>query len=365
MIPYLNLKAQYESIKEELKEAVTNVLASTDYVLGPEVAAFEEEFARFSQVKYGAGVNSGTSALHLALLALGIKPEDEVITVPFTFMATAAAIEYLGAKTVFVDIEEHTYCMDPEKLEAAITERTKAIIPVHLYGQMADMDPICDIARRYGLKVIEDCAQAHGAFYQGKPVGSFGDAACFSFYPGKNLGAGGEAGIMLSNERDIAERVRILRHWGQQDRYYHDQLGYNYRMDAMQAAILRVKLKKLAEWTDGRIRVARRYDEGLSQSDIITPYAAPDRKHVYHVYATRVSNRDQLHDHLNKLHIGVGIHYPIPLHLQRCMQHLKYGKGDFPVSEQVASQVLSLPIYPELSESDQDAILAAVLDFIN
>ena len=364
MIPYLDLKAQYNSIKEEVEVAAARVLASTGYVLGPEVAAFEEEFAKFSELNYGVGVNSGTSAIHLGLLAMGVRPGDEVITVPFTFMATAAAIEYVGAKTVFVDVEKDSFCMDPLQIEAAITERTKVIMPVHLYGQMADMNPIMEIARKHGLKVLEDGAQAHGALYNGQSVGSFGDAACFSFYPGKNLGAGGEAGLLATNDPEISEQVRVLRHWGQKEQYYHDQLGFNYRMDAIQAAILRVKLKRLGDWIDRRIEVANRYDEGFENSTLLTPFRVSNRKHVYHVYAVRTSQRDALYQHLSNLDIGVGIHYPIPLHLQKCMAHLNYEIGDFPVSEELASQVLSLPIYPELSESNQDKVIAAVQEFM-
>ncbi|MDA1069052.1 MAG: DegT/DnrJ/EryC1/StrS family aminotransferase [Verrucomicrobia bacterium] len=363
MIPFLDLKLQYKQIKDEVEDAVLRVLSSTDYVLGPDVAAFEEEFSNYSHTNCGVGVNSGTSALQLALLSMGVQAGDEVITVPFTFIATVAAIEYIGAKPVLIDVEENSGCMDVSKLEAVITERTKVILPVHLHGQMADMYPITAVARKYGLKVLEDAAQAHGASYNGRPAGSFGDAACFSFYPGKNLGAAGEGGLLVTNDLDLAERARVLRDWGQKQKYYHDLLGFNYRMDSIQAAILRVKLKYLNEWTDLRIKVAERYNKLFAESAVSTPDALPNNRHVYHVYALRSNRRDELLGYLKKLNIGCAIHYPIPVHLQKCLTHLNYKRGDFPVSEKLASQVLSLPVYPELTAQQQDLVVSAVLGF--
>jgi len=290
-----------------------------------------------------------------------------VYTLPPRFnrpnIVTVAAIEYIGAKPVFVDVEENSGCMDTSKLEAAITERTKVILPVHLHGQMADMYPILAIAHKYGLNVLEDAAQAHGACYDDKPAGSFGDAACFSFYPGKNLGAAGEGGILVTNDLDLAERARVLRDWGQTKKYYHDHLGFNYRMDSIQAAILRVKLRYLNEWTDLRIKVAERYDKLFAGSAVSTPDTLPNHRHVYHVYAIRSSRRDELLGYLKTLNIGYAIHYPIPLHLQKCLAHLNYKRGDFPVSEKLASEVLSLPIYPELTAQQQDLVVRLVLAF--
>src|SRR5689334_5570799 len=294
MIPYLDLKAQYKTIKDDLQAAVDRVLESGQYVLGDEVATFESEFAAYSGAEQGVAMNSGTSALHLALLAAGVRPGDEVITVPFTFVATAAAIGYTGAKAVFVDIDPRTFTMDPRQIEAAITSRTKAIVPVHLYGQMADMDPIVRIARAHGLTVIEDACQAHGAEYNGRRAGSIGDFGCFSFYPGKNLGACGEGGLVTTSNPDAAERLRVLRDWGQTRKYHHVVRGFNYRMDGLQGAILRVKLRHLEAWTEARRTRAAMYDELLTSSLVRTPEAAADTRHVYHVYAVRCANRDDL-----------------------------------------------------------------------
>jgi dTDP-4-amino-4,6-dideoxygalactose transaminase len=360
MIPFVDLKAQYLSIKDEIDAAISNVLESSQFVLGKEVSAFEEEFAAYCQAKYGIGVNSGTSALHLALLAADIGPGDEVITVPFTFVATVAAICYTGARPVFVDIEPRSFTMDVTQVEGAITERTRAILPVHIYGQPADMDPIIEIARRHKLLVIEDAAQAHGAEYKGKRVGGLGDLGCFSFYPGKNLGAYGEGGMVVTNDPDYARTVRMLRDWGQEHKYYHDLKGYNYRMEGIQGAILRVKLRHLKEWTEARRTHAVRYNQLLVNSGVETPLEMPYARHVYHVYAIRTSQREALQKALGEKGIQTGIHYPIPVHLQKAYADLGYRRGDFPHSEQSANEVLSLPIFPEISDAQIREVYAGL-----
>ena len=348
MIPFLDLKAQYHCIKPEIDEAIGRVLESSQFILGSEVNAFEEEFAAFCGCRYGIGVNSGTSALHLALLALGIGPGDEVITVPFTFVATVAAIHYTCATPVFVDIDPHSCTMDANQIERAITERTRAIIPVHLHGQPADMDPILDIASRRGIRVIEDAAQAHGAEYKNRRVGSFGDAACFSFYPGKNLGAYGEGGAVVTNNPAIDGTIRSLRDWGQSHRYHHDLPGYNYRMDGIQGAILRVKLRHLPSWNEARRTNASLYGLKLAGCGVEVPREMPYARHTYHVYAVRSPERNAIARALNEREIQTGIHYPIPVHLQKAYRDERYGCGSFPVAERVAREVLSLPMFPEL-----------------
>ena len=360
MIPFLDLKTQYHSIKPEIDAAVLGVLESSQFVLGQEVEAFENDFAAYCQAKHAIGVNSGTSALHLALLAAGICPGDEVITVTFTFVATAAAIIYAGARSVFVDIEPRSFTMDVNQIESAITPRTKAILPVHLYGQPADMDPILDIARRHHLIVIEDAAQAHGAEYKGKRVGSIGDIGCFSFYPGKNLGAYGEAGMVTTNNDHYADAVRTLRDWGQTRKYHHDFKGYNYRMEGIQGAVLRVKLRHLEGWTEARRAHAATYNEHLANGTIKTPEAMSYARHVYHVYAIRTPQRELLQQKLNTRGIQTGIHYPIPVHLQEAHADLGYRAGDFPCSERVANEVLSLPLFAELSRANIEDVCASV-----
>ena len=360
VIPFLDLKAQYRSIKPEIEAAVASVLDSGQFVLGPEVAAFEREFAQYSGAAHGIAVNTGTSALHLALLAAGVGPGDEVITVPFTFVATVAAIGYTGARPVFVDIDPVTFTMDPARLEAAITPRTKAIIPVHLYGQMADMDPIMEVAKRHGLTVIEDACQAHGAYYKGRRAGSIGDLACFSFYPGKNLGACGEGGIVLTSNPQHDRAVRLLRDWGAEHKYHHVVKGFNYRMEGLQGAILRVKLRHLDAWTEGRRRCAAQYGELLADSPVQAPREASYGRHVYHVYAVRTADRNQLKATLDAAGIQWNIHYPIPVHLQPAWAELGHRAGDFPHSEAAANEVLSLPMYPELG-ADAVARVAAVV----
>ena len=360
MIPLVDLRAQYLEIKSEIDAAVLRVLDSTQFVLGPEVEAFEREFAAYSGASEGMAVNTGTSALHLALMAAGVRAGDEVITVPFTFVATVAAIGYIGAKAVFVDIDPATFTINVAQLEQAITSRTKAIVPVHLYGQPADMDPIVAIARRHGLVVIEDACQAHGAAYKGRPVGSLGDAACFSFYPGKNLGAYGEGGMVVSNSASFAREVRMLRDWGAEKKYHHVLKGYNYRMDGIQGAILRVKLRHLERWTEARRAHARDYARLLADSNVTIPQEAGYARHVFHVYAVRTTDRQSLQRTLQANGVGSGIHYPIPVHLQPAYSDLGYTAGAFPESERAADEVLSLPMYPELSHTKLEMVAAAI-----
>jgi dTDP-4-amino-4,6-dideoxygalactose transaminase len=358
VLPFVDLKAQYHSIKAEIDAAIFNILETSQFILGKEVAAFEEEFAAYCGAGHAVGVNSGTSALHLALLAAGVGPGDEVITVPYTFVATVAAIRYAGATPVFVDIDPVTYTLDPAKLERAIGPRTKAILPVHLYGHPCDMDPIVEIARRHGKIVIEDAAQAHGAEYKGRRAGSLGDMACFSFYPGKNLGAYGEGGAVVTSNAEFASAIRLMRDWGQTRRYYHDAPGFNKRLEGMQGAILRVKLRHLERWTEARRAKAALYCEKLAGSGIVTPRAMPYARHVYCVYAIRTKRRDALAEALAAAQIGFGIHYPIPVHLQKAYADPRYCEGDFPVSESVAGEILSLPIYAELTEAQIDSVAA-------
>jgi dTDP-4-amino-4,6-dideoxygalactose transaminase len=362
MIPILDLKAQYASIKDEISVAIQGVLDSCQFTLGNEVSALEKEFASYCGAKHAIGVSSGTSALHLALLAAGVGPGDEVITVPFTFVATAAAIHYTGATPVYVDIDPATFNMDPGKFEAAITARTRAVIPVHLYGQPADMDPIVEIARRRGLIVIEDAAQAHGAEYNGRRVGSLGEMACFSFYPGKNLGAYGEAGMVTTDNPAHAKTIRMLRDWGSEQKYHHILKGYNFRMEGIQGAVLRVKMRHIEAWTEARRVVARRYDEAFAGSAIATPRPFAKGRHVYHVYAIRSPARAKWQQELTAKGVQTGIHYPFPVHLQPAYADARWRRGDFPHSEKAAEEVLSLPIYPELQETQQDEVVAAVLD---
>ena len=348
MIPFLDLKAQYRQIKPEVDAAVMRAIDSTQFVLGPEVMAFEKRFAAYCNVGHCYAVNSGTSALHLALLAAGVGPGDEVITVSMTFVATTAAVLYSGAKPVFVDVDPVTWTMDPALIEAAITPRTKAILPVHLHGLIADMDPIMEIARRHGLVVIEDAAQAHGAEYKGRRAGSIGDFGCFSFYPGKNLGAYGEGGAVVTNQPDFARRIALLRDWGQETKYNHVVAGYNYRMDGVQGAVLNVKMNYIEAWTEARRSVAAQYDRLLSKHPVARPHPPADSRHVYHVYALCLPRRDEVLSAFQEAGIGVGIHYPVPVHLQKAYANLGYRAGDFPVTERLARQFLSLPIYPEL-----------------
>jgi dTDP-4-amino-4,6-dideoxygalactose transaminase len=361
MVPFGDLKAQYHSIKPEIDAAISGVLESSQFALGAEVAEFEKEFAAYCSSTETIGVNSGTSALHLALLAAGVGPGDEVITTPFTFVATVATIQYAGATPVYVDIDAESYNLDPGKLESAITAKTKAILPVHLYGQPADMTPILEIARRRGVLVIEDAAQAHGSEYNGQRAGSLADLACFSFYPGKNLGAYGEAGAVVTSNPDYAKTIRLLRSWGESRRYYHDIPGFNYRMEGIQGAILRVKLRYLEQWTEARRGHAALYDALLKDSGVIPPRQMPYARHVYHVYAVRTPHRDGLVDALKAADIQYGIHYPIPVHLQRAYRDSRYSEGSFPVAERIAGEVLSLPIYPELKRAQVEEVCDVVI----
>jgi dTDP-4-amino-4,6-dideoxygalactose transaminase len=348
LIPFLDLKAQYQQMKPEIDAAVLRAIDSAQFVLGPEVAAFEERFASYCNARHCLAVNSGTSALHLALLAAGIGPGDEVITVSMTFVATTAAILYSGATPVFVDVDPVTWTMNPSLIEAAITPRTRAILPVHLHGLMADMDPIMEIARRHDLVVIEDAAQAHGADYKGRSAGSIGDLGCFSFYPGKNLGAYGEGGAVVSNHSEFAQRIFSLRDWGQESKYNHVLHGYNYRMDGIQGAVLNVKMNYIEAWTEARRSVASYYDHLLEKHRCRRPAPPPHSRHVYHVYAVGLAQRDEAQKALQAAGIGVGIHYPVPVHLQKAYAGLGYRAGDFPITELLANQFLSVPIYAEL-----------------
>ena len=362
MIPFLDLKAQYRTIGPELDGIVLDVLRSGDYVQGRHVAAFEENFAAFCGARHAIAVNTGTSALHLALLALGVGAGDEVITVPMTFVATVAAIIYANARPVLVDIDPATGTMDPALLESAITPRTKAIVPVHLHGRLANMAAIMEIARRRGVAVVEDAAQAHGAHRHAQSAGTFGDIGCFSFYPGKNLGACGEGGAIVTNRSDLAEVMRLLRDWGQTAKYNHARHAYNYRMDNIQGAILDVKLRHLSEWTAKRRSVAAQYDRLLSDgAHFVTPQRSADLDHVYHVYAIRSPNRDRLQSQLKDAGIATGMHYPRPVHLQPAYDNLGYKLGDFPASEKFAAETLSLPIYPELTTQQVQIVCDTLL----
>ena len=346
MIPFFDLTQQYQSIRHEVEPAVQRVLRSTQYVLGAEVSEFEREFAAFCRSSDAVAVNSGTAALELALRAAGVGPGDEVITVPFSFVATVAAIENVGARPVLIDVDPASYTMDPGRVGAAITSRTKALLPVHLYGQMSDLDPLITLAEARGLVLIEDAAQAHGAEYRGRRAGSVGKLGCFSFYPAKNLGACGEGGAVTTSHPVLAERVRRLRDWGQSRKYVHELKGGNYRMDALQAAILRIKLRHLEAWTEARRKRAARYDALLEGSDVVTPKATD--RHVYHLYVVQSEQRDALKAGLERQGIQTGIHYPTPVRLQPAYRNLGYDAGAFPVAEAAARRVLSLPMFPEL-----------------
>ena len=365
-IPLVDLKSQYEGIKSEIQTAINGILDSTAFIMGDAVIKFEEEFAKFCGARYGIGTSSGTSALHLALLALGIGEGDEVITTPYTFTATVETIIHSGARPIFIDINPRNYNIDVQKLEEFLKLKTqnpklktrpKAIVPVHIYGQPVDMDSILELAKKYDLKVIEDACQAHGAEYKGRRVGSIGDIGCFSFYPGKNLGAYGDGGMVVTDDGEIANKIRCLRDHGRREKYEHIMVGYNYRLDALQAAILRVKLKYLDNWTEKRRKNALIYDELLKDLDVITPYEEEYAKHVYHLYVVRTKRRDEIHKFLKEKGIACGIHYPLPLHLQKAYQYLEYKEGDFPIAEECAKEVISFPIYPELERKEIEYIV--------
>jgi dTDP-4-amino-4,6-dideoxygalactose transaminase len=362
-IPFGNLALQYDGLRKQIDQAVAGVLDRGWFILGEKVAAFEEAFAAYCGAKSAIGVGSGTAALHLALAACGVGPGDEVITVPNTAVPTVCAIYMAGAKPVFVDVDEQTYCMDPGKLEQAITPRTRAVLPVHLYGQMANMDPILRIASEHGLKVVEDACQAHGSEYKGRKAGTLGDAGCFSFYPSKNLGAYGDGGMVVTNNDDVSETVWLLRNYGQRKRYYHAIKGFNSRLDELQAAILGVKLPMLDDWNESRRRRASLYSELLADSEVLTPTEAPYGKHVYHLYVVRSRCRDALREHLASQGIQTLIHYPVPVHLQEAYSDLGLSRGAFPVAEACAEQILSLPIYPELGLHEVERVAEAIKSF--
>lgn len=349
-VPFVDLKTQYQTIAAEVDEAMHHVVSEADFILGKDVELFEEEFAAYCETKYAVGLDTGISALELALRAHGVGAGDEVITVSHTFIATVSSISFTGARPVFVDVNPATYNMDATQIEAAITPRTKAILPVHLYGQPADMDGILAVARRHGLIVIEDACQSHGARYKGRRVGGLGDAGCFSFYPGKNLGAYGDGGMLVTNNAAIADQVRMLRNYGQREKYHHLFLAYNRRLDTLQAAVLRVKLRKLDEWNASRQSAARAYGELLKEvENIILPAVADNRSHVYHLYVIQHLRRDALLAGLREQGVPAGLHYPTPVHLQPCYEQLGVPRGSLPVTEALASRVLSLPIFPEIS----------------
>jgi len=364
-VPLLDLKAQYNALRDEIRAAIDGVLESQYFILGPEVEALEREVAAYSHCQYGIGVSSGTDALLVALMALGVGSGDEVITTPYTFFATAGAIARLGARPVFVDIDPLTYNIDPAGIEAVITPRTRAIIPVHLYGQMADMDPIMAIAQQHGLAVIEDAAQAIGAEYHGRRAGSIGQMGCFSFFPSKNLGGFGDAGMVTTNDPDLAARLRLLRGHGAQPKYYHQLLGGNFRLDAIQAAVLRVKLRHLDTWTAARQQNAARYRELLADAPLQLPFDAGYGRHIYNQFVIRSERRDALMAHLKAHQIGTEIYYPLPMHLQTCFSDLAYQQGAFPQSEAAAQETLAIPIYPELGEEQQAAVVEAILTAVD
>ena len=364
-VPFLDLKSHHLPMMDEINLAIQEVIESSAFAGGPFVAAFEQDFAAYCDVPYALGVGSGTEALWLSLLACGVGPGDEVITVPSTFMATAEAITYSGARPVFVDVDERTYTMNPEALQSVLTKRTKAIIPVHLFGQPADMDPIVEFAREHGLYVIEDACQAHGAEYKGRRVGALGDTACFSFYPGKNLGAFGEAGAIVTGSAELQEKIRILRDHGQVRKYFHSVVGWNCRMDGIQGAVLRIKLRQLDAANQRRRTHAAHYDAALRGVEgIVTPAQAPSVRHVYHVYALRASNRDEVMKLLADQGIATGIHYPVPVHLQEAYRNLGYEPGAFPIAERCAAEFVSLPMYPELTAMQLEIVIEGVKEAV-
>jgi dTDP-4-amino-4,6-dideoxygalactose transaminase len=363
MIPLVDLRSQYLSIKDEIDGAIAEVVESCHFILGEQVEAFEENFAAYCQARFASGVNSGTSALHLALLAAGVGPGDEVITVSYTFVATVAAIRYTGARPIFVDVDPRTCNIDPSQIEAAIASRTKVIMPVHLYGNCADMDPIMEIARRHQLIVIEDAAQAVAAEYRGRRAGSIGHLACFSFYPGKNLGAYGEAGAVVTNDEGYAKLINQLRDHGQSEKYHHERLGYNYRMEAIQGAVLKVKLKYLDQWIKARRSHADSYRRELADADVRLLEETAGSKSVHHIFPVFTPDRDALQRHLQTAGVATGIHYPIPVHLQSGYRDLGYSIGDFPHTERAAAETLSLPMYPELTRENLARVADSVRQF--
>ncbi len=369
-IPLVDLRAQYETIKGEINAAIARVLESGNFIMGEEVERLEEEIAAYCGTKYAIGVASGTDALLLSLIACDIKEGDEVITTPFTFIATTEVVSKVRARILFVDIDPKTYNLDVHQIEQRITARTKAILPVHLYGQSADMDSIMGLAKRYDLKVVEDCAQAMGAEYKGRKVGSIGDLGCISFFPSKNLGAYGDGGMVITNDAEIAERVRMLRVHGCKMKYYHLIDGFNSRLDTIQAAVLRVKLKYLDRWNDLRRKNAYYYNNLFNSNNncqvpVIIPFESGYNKHVYYLYTVRVQERDMLRGYLTLRGISTAVYYPLPLHLQKVYADLGYKRRNFPISEQASEQVMSLPLYPELTEEQQDYVVEKINHFLN
>lgn len=365
-IPFLDLKTQYQQIEGELRPVLEEIMVNGAFIGGPHVAAFEKEFATFCSVRHCVGLNSGTDALRFALMAGGVGPGDEVITVPHTFIATTEAISQAGATPVFVDIDQATCCIDVNQIKHRLTERTRAVLPVHLYGQTADMDPILELARRHKLAVIEDACQAHGATYKGRLAGSMGIAGCFSFYPGKNLGAFGDAGAVVTDDEKLAQTIRMLREHGQSRKYYHDMEGYTGRLDAIQAAVLRLKLKRLAEWNCKRRANASLYTELLSDIPGVTVIKEAEfAQSVYHIYVILVDDRDGLQSYLAEKGVTTGLHYPLPLHLQKAYARMGFKKGDFPVSEHIAERLLSLPMYAELTTEQIGYVVACIKGYLN
>ena len=364
-VPFLNLVAQYQTIEAEVVPAVQRVLAGGHYILGPNVAALEQEIAAFTGAKFGVGVNSGSDALTLALRALEIGPGDEVLTTPFTYIAPAESIHQMGAKIVFADIDPRTFEIDPADVARKITSRTRAIIPVHLFGQAAPLDEIMALAAPRGIHIIEDCAQAIGAHYKGKPVAGIGRVGCVSFYPTKNLGADGDGGMVLTSDEALAKRLRMLRVHGIEKRYYHDLHGFNSRLDEIQAAILRVKLPRLNGWNARRAQIARRYQDGLAGLPMDLPATASGNSHVYHVYAILSDRRDALQKHLADKGVATLIYYPVPLHLQKVYADMSLKEGDYPVAEAVSKKILPLPMYPELTDEQADYVIAQIRGFFN
>ena len=359
-VPFVDLKAQYQTIKPEIDAAIASVFENTNFILGPQVERFEKAFAEYIGSAFCVGVNSGTAALQLALMACGIGAGDEVIVPSFTFFATAETVSVLGAVPVFVDVDPVSYTITAAEIEKAITPRTRAIIPVHLYGQAVDLDPIRALADKHKLHVIEDAAQAHGAEYKGRRVGGLGTAGCFSFYPSKNLGSYGEAGAVVTNEEDLARQLRLLRQHGQTSKYAHAVVGYNFRLEELQAAVLNVKLAHLDKWNNGRRERAARYNELLSDTELVLPREMEYARHVYHVYAVQCDNRNELQNRLAAKGIQSGVHYPIPIHLQPAYTSLGCEAGDLPVTERLSERVLSLPLFAELTDAQQQAVVNAI-----
>ncbi len=363
-IPLLDLKAQYSSIRDEVRDAIDEVCEAQWFILGPQVEQFEKEIAQYCNCDFAIGVTSGTDALLCSVMALDIREGDEIITTPYTFFATAGSIARAGAKPVFVDIDPISFNIDASKIKEAITDKTRAIIPVHLFGQCCDMDPITEIAKEYNLVVIEDAAQAIGAKYKGRRAGSLGDIGCFSFFPSKNLGGFGDGGMITTNNPKLAEKIKMLRVHGGVDKYHHKYIGGNFRLDAIQAAVLRVKLKYLDEWHMARQQNAKLYDELFEGTDVVTPTILPFNESIYNQYCIQVNNRNKVREHLRNCEIGCEVYYPVPLHLQECFDYLGYKEGAFPRAEKLAKRSLALPIYPELKREDIEIVAKTVLEAI-